>query len=85
MSMVRNIWEAYDLLDDSMYLTPERTNQEVAFIREQFPQKLYQHVVDLGCGEGRIALPLLSNGYHVTGIDIREHLIEDLTTQNNYS
>lgn len=34
-------------------------------------------VLDLGCGYGRIALPLAKLGYDVDGIDIRRDMIDD--------
>ncbi|MEK4250583.1 class I SAM-dependent DNA methyltransferase [Paenibacillus sp. FSL W7-1287] len=35
-----------------------------------------QHVVDLGCGTGAIAIPLASEGFDVTGIDLSAHMLE---------
>jgi len=35
-----------------------------------------QHVVDLGCGTGTIAIPLANEGYNVTGIDLSVHMLE---------
>lgn len=36
------------------------------------------HVLDLGCGQGRNAIPLAKLGYHVTAIDISKTGIEQL-------
>jgi tRNA/tmRNA/rRNA uracil-C5-methylase (TrmA/RlmC/RlmD family) len=33
-------------------------------------------VLDVGCGYGRIALPLVRAGYEVEGIDLSENLVE---------
>lgn len=35
-----------------------------------------QHVVDLGCGTGTIALQLARRGYDVTGIDLSENMLQ---------
>ena len=32
----------------------------------------YGHALDLGCGDGRIALFLANAGYHVTGVDVSQ-------------
>lgn len=34
-----------------------------------------QRIVDLGCGTGTIAIPLASEGLHVTGIDLSDHML----------
>ena len=33
-------------------------------------------VIDIGCGDGRVLVPLASAGHQLTGIDIDEHAIE---------
>lgn len=35
----------------------------------------FQTVLDLGCGTGRLAFPLLSYGYRVVGIDLSHHML----------
>lgn len=35
-----------------------------------------QHVLDVGCGYGRTALPLAESGYRVVGLDISERLLD---------
>ncbi len=34
-------------------------------------------ILDVGCGYGRIAIPLAKRGHHVIGIDLSERLIEE--------
>lgn len=36
-----------------------------------------RNILELGCGWGRLSLPLLAAGYAVTGIDIETHFIEE--------
>lgn len=45
----------------------------IAFLRQcfaKFAEKPVQSIVDLGCGTGSIAIPLMELGYGVTGIDL---------------
>jgi 2-polyprenyl-3-methyl-5-hydroxy-6-metoxy-1,4-benzoquinol methylase len=34
-----------------------------------------QHLLDAGCGYGRIAIPLARSGYEVTGLDLSDALL----------
>ena len=43
---------------------------------EEIAQECGGPVLELGCGTGRVALPLLAAGLHVTGIDISPALLE---------
>ncbi len=47
-------------------------SHSVKFLLEQFPKKF----LDLGCGNGRNAIPLARIGYEVTGMDISEVALE---------
>ena len=38
-------------------------------------------VIDIGCGDGRVLVPLASAGHQLTGIDIDEHAIEACSAQ----
>jgi SAM-dependent methyltransferase len=60
-----------DYLHFSSYtLGPERTDNEVAFIRQVLGIGKNDAVLDLGCGHGRIANGLAKHGARVTGIEI---------------
>jgi SAM-dependent methyltransferase len=50
-------------------LTAERTTLEVAAVREWLGLRPGNDVLDLGCGYGRIAIPLAAAGCRVTGLD----------------
>jgi SAM-dependent methyltransferase len=53
---------------------PEWDEKIIAALIEMLPQDA--RVLDLGCGYGRIALPLVRAGYEVEGLDLSENLIE---------
>lgn len=50
-------------------MTPERTEAEVVAIQELLTLAKGATLLDLGCGQGRISLPLAEAGYQVTGVD----------------
>lgn len=57
-------------------LTPERTEEEVAFIVERLGLPPGSKVLDLCCGHGRHSIPLAQRGYQVTGLDLSEVFLE---------
>jgi len=50
-------------------LTPERTGVEVVGIQRLLRLAPGARILDLGCGQGRIAIPLAKAGYRVVGLD----------------
>jgi SAM-dependent methyltransferase len=63
-------------------LTPERTKSEVeGLLRELKELPAGSSILDLGCGQGRIALPLAQRGYTVTGYDASEALLRHAREQ----
>ncbi len=50
--------------------------KELSILDNILKQTNAKRVLDAGCGEGRIALPLLERGYQVTGVDINNDLIK---------
>ena len=53
-------------------LTPERTEREVRGIMDLLKLPPGSRVLDLGCGYGRILIPIAQrSAWHVTGLDIR--------------
>ncbi|WP_127531402.1 class I SAM-dependent methyltransferase [Paenibacillus kobensis] len=50
-------------------LTMERTQQEVKDLIAILNLKAGDRILDLGCGQGRIAIPLAKMGFRVTGYD----------------
>ena len=45
--------------------------------------KRYARILDVGCGQGRDALPIARLGHQVVGVDISVAGIKDLTTEAN--
>jgi SAM-dependent methyltransferase len=60
----------------SAILTPERTALEVAAIHKWLGLKPGSPVLDLGCGYGRLAVPLARSGCRLTGLDGSAALLE---------
>ncbi|OPZ85443.1 MAG: Cypemycin methyltransferase [bacterium ADurb.Bin429] len=56
---------------------PSRTDPEVAFLTEALSARipLDGRVLDLGCGQGRHAIPLARHGFHVIGLDVQANLL----------
>jgi len=50
-------------------LTPERTEYEVNQILTLMPLEKRSSILDLCCGQGRLAVPLAQKEYHMTGYD----------------
>ena len=72
-------WEGY--FDDAFveiyrdFLTPERTELEIAGLREMLPLAPDAAVLDLGCGWGRHSVAMARAGFAVTGLDLSETLL----------
>jgi ubiquinone/menaquinone biosynthesis C-methylase UbiE len=55
-------------------LDPERTETETAFVAAQLPAGA--RVLDVACGTGLISIPLARRGFHVSGLDVSERVLE---------
>lgn len=58
------------------FLTAEVTAQTVAGIQAVLKLPPGAEVLDLACGQGRIAIPLAQAGYRITGLDYSGHLLD---------
>jgi SAM-dependent methyltransferase len=72
-------WDGY--FDDTFvsiyrdFLTPERTERELAGLREMVPLPPGAEVLDVPCGWGRHSVALARAGFRVTGMDLSETLL----------
>lgn len=57
-------------------LTPERTQREVTGIRSLLNLPEGAKILDLGCGPGRITIPLAQAGYHMVAVDASTALLD---------
>lgn len=71
--------EAMDLWDAA--ITERRTAAEVAFIERALCVHPPAKLLDVPCGAGRLALPLASRGYQVTGVDFSAECIRRARTR----
>lgn len=79
----RQFWDLYNLLDANIYLSPSRTKIELEYIEGVLPLEKYRHILDLQCGDGRIAIPLTKKGYKVTGLDYDKKALFRLQEKSN--
>lgn len=61
-------------------LTPEQTRAEADFIEKQLQLRPNAKVIDVPCGNGRLAIELAKSGYKLTGIDIASEFIAEATS-----
>lgn len=54
-----------------------RTDLEVSFLESKLSVKPGGRILDVPCGNGRLAIPLSQRGYHVTGVDITSELLDE--------
>ena len=63
------------------YLTPTRTKKECDLIERVCKLKVGDHILDIGCGHGRISNELANRRYSVIGIDWNRRAL-DIATKN---
>jgi SAM-dependent methyltransferase len=57
-------------------MSSEQTRKEADFIQSMLQLNPRDHVLDVPCGNGRLALELAARGLHVTGVDIAPENID---------
>ena len=58
-------------------IPPEHTRAEAEFLFKNLNCAAGAHLLDVPCGNGRLAFELANRGYRVTGIDLAEEFIEE--------
>ena len=64
-------------LDVQRNMPAERARKEVAFLERSLDLTPGRRVLDVPCGNGRLALPLAGRGYRVTGVDITKTVLQE--------
>jgi len=62
-------WETMERFFFSHFRTGDMAEQEIVQIGRLVPLPLGAAILDLGCGPGRLSLPLARRGFAVTGVD----------------
>ena len=57
--------------------TDSDTEEELAFLIPLLHQLGCHRILDLMCGDGRIAIPLAAQGFEVIGVDVNSYAIEE--------
>lgn len=77
---MKNFWQKnksdiyIQLYDD--FASSLKTDDELAFLKNQFLKR--QKIIEFGCGTGRTLLPLLKDGYQISGLDFSKGMLEHL-------
>ena len=58
-------------------MTPEQTAREAGFLAAQLELRTGMHVLDVPCGNGRLAVELARGGARMTGFDLSEGFLEE--------
>jgi SAM-dependent methyltransferase len=81
MSEPLNWWETFfsGLALESLrnMYPPEQTSADADFIQKALRLAPGSKVADVPCGNGRISIELAKRGYHVTGVDLTNELIDE--------
>src|SRR4051794_38915093 len=64
-------------------IPPAVTKQEVDFLISELNLQQGQSILDMPCGFGRHSIELSKQGFNITGIDISQTFIKDLTKKIN--
>jgi SAM-dependent methyltransferase len=60
-------------------MSPEQTRAEVDFLQKALSVQPPAHLLDVPCGNGRHSLELARRGHRITGVDISEEFIAEVT------
>jgi SAM-dependent methyltransferase len=65
------------LMVEAQRRSPQQTAAEADFIVQAIAPKSGAKLLDVPCGNGRLTVELASRGYHATGVDLCEELLND--------
>ncbi|MGI9014212.1 MAG: class I SAM-dependent methyltransferase [Phycisphaerales bacterium] len=65
-------WQPFDALE---------TEAQLSGLQQLLRDRPAQHIVDLGCGSGRMLLPLLEEEHHIIGVDHDARALAAITAQ----
>ena len=66
-------------------IPPEHTKAETQFLIQNLNCAPGEHLLDVPCGNGRLAFELAKRGYRVTGVDIADEFIEEARSDRHKS
>lgn len=71
-------WSLEEYEDPSLYDVENENIQELSFLLEWAEKATFgnQPILDLGCGTGRLTIPLANAGYTMIGIDVHEGMLQ---------
>lgn len=72
----KTFFKTFDIIQSNFY-TLEQTKKQANFIMKILELKKGPRILDIPCGNGRIAFELAKKGCVVTGIDFNENMIEE--------
>jgi len=70
-----------ELYDDFRVVDAKSMDAALDYVVQRFPPERYGHIFEPGIGNGRIAFPLVSRGYLVSGMDISGEMLAQLKTR----
>jgi len=72
------------LYDQTRTYDPACFAAALDWLETRFPPPEFRSVLEPGVGTGRIALPLVARGYHLTGLDISEEMLRICVAQSRH-
>ncbi|MCK5630252.1 MAG: methyltransferase domain-containing protein [Nanoarchaeota archaeon] len=75
-----------DIFDERSKITAD-TDKEIKFLTKELNKYGCRKVLDAGCGNGRLSIPLTESGFHmfnITGIDVSPKLIKQAIEKSRW-
>src|SRR6267378_4336947 len=63
-------------------VSDEQTRAEADFIQQQLQVSSAGKIIDVPCGNGRLALELAARGFNLTGVDIASEFIQEAESES---